>query len=49
MQYISMFITMTLLDIVVEQSDIYSFQSIHKSIDTNLAEIMPLLESVSKW
>ena len=35
-----MFITMTWLDIAVEQSDIYSFQSIHQSIHTNLAEIM---------
>ena len=39
LQYFSMFITTTLLDIVVEQTNIYSFQTIHKSINTNRAEI----------
>ena len=43
LQYFSMFITTALLDIVVEQTNIYSFQTIHKSIDTNRAEIMPLI------
>ena len=37
-----MFITTALLDIVVEQTNIYSFQTIHKSIDTNHAEILSL-------
>ena len=32
-----------LLDIIVEQTNIYSFQTIHKSIDTNCTEIMPLI------
>ena len=43
LQYISMFITTTLLDIVVEQTNIYSLQTIHKSIDTNRAKIMSLI------
>ena len=41
LQYCSMFITTALF--VVEQTNIYSFQTIHKSIDTNRAEIMPLI------
>ena len=43
LQYFSMFITTALLDIVVEQTNIYSFQTIHKSIDTNRAEIISLI------
>ena len=43
LQYFSKFITTALLDIVVEQTNIYSFQTIHKSIDTNRAEIMSLI------
>ena len=39
LQYISVFITTTLLGINVEQTNIYSFQAIHKSINTNRAEI----------
>ena len=30
-------------DIVLEQTNIYSLQTIHKSIDTNGAEIMSLI------
>ena len=41
LQYCSMFITTALF--VVEQTNIYSFQTIHESIDTNRAEIMPLI------
>ena len=43
LQYFSIFITTALLDIVVEQTSIYSFQTIHKSIDTNRAEIISLI------
>ena len=43
LQYILMFITTTLLDIVVEQTNIYSLQTVHKSIDTNRAKIMSLI------
>ena len=42
LQYFSKFITTALLDIVAEQTNIYRFQTIHKSIDTNRAEIMSL-------
>ena len=41
LQYFSKFITTTLLDIVAEQTNIYSFQTIHKSIDRNCSEIVP--------
>ena len=43
LQYFLKFITTALLDIVVEQTNIYSFQTIHKSINTNCAEIMSLI------
>ena len=43
LQYISVVITATLLGINVEQNNIYSFQTIHKSIDTNRAEITSLI------
>ena len=43
LQYVSMFITTALLDIVVEQTNIYSFQTIQKSIDTKHAETMYLI------
>ena len=43
LQYFSKFITTVLLHIVVEKTNIYSFQTIHKSIDTNRAEIMSLI------
>ena len=43
LQYLSKFHKTALLDIVVEQTNIYSFQTIHKSIDTNFAEIMSLI------
>ena len=39
----SMFITTALLYIVAELTKIYSFQHIHKFINTNCAEIMPLI------
>ena len=43
LQYFSLFITTALLDIFVEQTNIYSFQTINKSIDTNRGEIMSLI------
>ena len=43
LQYFSMFITTALLDIVVEQTDIYSFETIHKSINTGRAKMMSLI------
>ena len=43
LQYFSMFITAALLDIVVEQTNVYNFQTIHKSINTNRPEIMSLI------
>ena len=43
LQYFLKFITTELLDIVVEQTNIFSFQTIHKSIDTNRADIMSLI------
>ena len=43
LQYFSKFITMSLLNIDVEQTYIYSFKTIHKSIDTTRAEIIYLI------
>ena len=43
LQYFSKFITTEFSDIVLEQTNIYSFQTIHKSINTNGAEIMSLI------
>ena len=43
LQHFSVFITMTLLDIAIEQTKMYSFHTIHKSINTNPAEIMSLI------
>ena len=43
LQYFSKFITMEFSDIVLEQTNIYSLQTIHKSVDTNGAEIMSLI------
>ena len=43
LQYFSMFITTALLDIVVEPANNYNFQIFHKSIETNRAELMPLI------
>ena len=43
LQHFSMFITTALLDTIVEQPNICSFQTIHKSIDINRAEIMSLI------
>lgn len=48
LQYFLMFITATLLDVVVEQTNIYSFQAKHKSIDTNRAEILSLIGMMIK-
>ena len=39
---------MTLLDIVAEQTNIYSFQTIHKSIDRNCSEIVSLIGMIIK-
>ena len=39
LQYFSKFLITALLDIVVEQTNIYSFQTIHKSINPNRAEM----------
>ena len=44
LQYFSKFITTALLDIVVEQTNIYDFQTLHKFIDKNRAKIMSLIE-----
>ena len=43
LQYFSLFITTALLDIFVEQTNIYSFQTINKSINTNREEMMSLI------
>ena len=43
LQYFPKFITTSLLDIDVEQTNIYSFKTIHKYIDANRAEIMSLI------
>ena len=43
LQHFSVFITTTLLDIAIEQTKMYSFQTVHKSINTNPAEIMSLI------
>ena len=43
LQYFPKFITTSLLDIDVEQTNIYSFKTIHKYIDANHAEIMSLI------
>ena len=42
LQYFLKFITTALLDIVVEQTNFYIFQTIHKSIDTNREESISL-------
>ena len=41
--YFSKFITTEFLDILLEQTNFYSLQTIYKSIDTNCAEIMSLI------
>ena len=48
LQYFSMFITTALLDIVVEQTNIYSFEIIHKSINTGCAKMMSLIGMSNK-
>ena len=48
LQYFSKFIITTLLDIVAEQTNIYSFQTIHKSIDRNCSEIVSLIGMIIK-
>ena len=41
--YLARFITMVLLVIIVEQTNICSFQATHKSINTNRVEIISLI------
>ena len=43
LKYFSKFITTAFSDILVEQTNIYNLQTIHKSIDTNRTEIMSLM------
>ena len=43
LQYFSLFFTTDILEIVVQQTNIYSFQKCHKVINTNREEIMSLI------